>query len=88
LKNAQLKYTTTGHGGWENGDEFVPKANSIFLDGKMTYSLYRGEPTADLIVFIIRLQEIFQTGFHHPISADQTGVPEPLPIPISYSLEI
>ncbi|SIQ28601.1 GLPGLI family protein [Chryseobacterium sp. RU37D] len=38
LKNAQLKYITTGHGGWENGDEFVPKTNSIFLDGKMTYS--------------------------------------------------
>ncbi len=38
LKNAQLKYTTTGHGGWENGDEFIPKANSIFLDGKMAFS--------------------------------------------------
>ncbi|MFN1217311.1 GLPGLI family protein [Chryseobacterium kwangjuense] len=38
LKNAQLRYLTTGHGGWENGDEFVPKANSIFLDGKMTFS--------------------------------------------------
>lgn len=38
LKNAQLRYTTTGHGGWENGDEFVPKANSIFLDGKMSFS--------------------------------------------------
>ncbi|MBT2621105.1 GLPGLI family protein [Chryseobacterium sp. ISL-6] len=38
LKNAQLRYITTGHGGWENGDEFVPKANSIFLDGKMTFS--------------------------------------------------
>lgn len=38
MKNAQLRYITTGHGGWENGDEFVPKANSIFLDGKMTYS--------------------------------------------------
>lgn len=38
LNNAQLRYITTGHGGWENGDEFVPKANSIFLDGKMTYS--------------------------------------------------
>ncbi|WP_326982485.1 GLPGLI family protein [Chryseobacterium sp. MYb264] len=38
LKNAQLRYTTTGHGGWENGDEFVPKANSIFLDGKSTFS--------------------------------------------------
>ncbi|MCW3161495.1 GLPGLI family protein [Chryseobacterium oryctis] len=38
LKNAQLRYTTTGHGGWENGDEFVPKTNSIFLDGKMAFS--------------------------------------------------
>lgn len=38
LKNAQLKYTTTGHGGWENGDEFLPKANSIYLDGKMAFS--------------------------------------------------
>ncbi|WP_027379270.1 GLPGLI family protein [Chryseobacterium daeguense] len=38
LKNAQLRYITTGHGGWENGDEFVPKANSIFLDGKMAFS--------------------------------------------------
>ncbi|PQA96830.1 peptide-N-glycosidase [Chryseobacterium shigense] len=38
LKNAQLRYITTGHGGWENGDEFVPKANSILLDGKMAFS--------------------------------------------------
>lgn len=38
LKNAQLRYITTGHGGWENGDEFVPKINSIFLDGKLTFS--------------------------------------------------
>lgn len=38
LKNAQLKYTTTGHGGWENGDEFLPKLNSIFMDGKLAFS--------------------------------------------------
>ncbi|MFS4472099.1 GLPGLI family protein [Chryseobacterium sp. T20] len=38
LKNAQLRYTTTGHGGWENGDEFVPKANSIFMDGNAVFS--------------------------------------------------
>ncbi|KMQ69453.1 peptide-N-glycosidase [Chryseobacterium sp. FH2] len=38
LKNTQLRYTTTGHGGWENGDEFVPKTNSIFLDGKIIFS--------------------------------------------------
>lgn len=38
IKNAQLRYITTGHGGWENGDEFVPKTNSIFLDGKMAFS--------------------------------------------------
>ncbi|SDM36162.1 GLPGLI family protein [Chryseobacterium taihuense] len=38
LKNAQLRYITTGHGGWENGDEFIPKPNSIYLDGKLSYS--------------------------------------------------
>ena len=34
LKNARLRYITTGHGGWENGDEFVPKKNTIYLDKK------------------------------------------------------
>ena len=34
LKNAKLRYITTGHGGWENGDEFVPKKNTLFLDEK------------------------------------------------------
>lgn len=38
LKNAQLRYITTGHGGWENGDEFIPKANSIYIDGKLNFS--------------------------------------------------
>jgi hypothetical protein len=38
MKNCKLRYITTGHGGWENGDEFVPKKNSIFLDGKETFS--------------------------------------------------
>ena len=38
MKNCKLRYITTGHGGWENGDEFVPKKNTIFLDGKETFS--------------------------------------------------
>lgn len=38
IKNARLRYITTGHGGWENGDEFVKKKNTIFLDGKEVYS--------------------------------------------------
>ena len=43
LKNVRLRYITTGHGGWGNGDEFVPKANSIFLDGelKMKFTPWR-----------------------------------------------
>ncbi len=32
LNNAKIRYITTGHGGWENGDEFVPKQNTIYLD--------------------------------------------------------
>lgn len=38
IKNAKLRYITTGHGGWENGDEFVPKRNTIILDGKEAFS--------------------------------------------------
>jgi hypothetical protein len=34
MKNCKLRYITTGHGGWGNGDEFVPKKNTILLDGK------------------------------------------------------
>ncbi|MBE9575171.1 GLPGLI family protein [Flavobacterium proteolyticum] len=38
IKNAKLRYITTGHGGWENGDEFVPKKNTIILNGKEVFS--------------------------------------------------
>ncbi|MGE8528223.1 GLPGLI family protein [Chryseobacterium rhizosphaerae] len=38
IKNVQLRYTTTGHGGWENGDEFIPKVNTISMDGKTVFS--------------------------------------------------
>ncbi len=39
IKNAQLRYITTGHGGWENGDEFVPKKNTILLNEKEVFGL-------------------------------------------------
>jgi hypothetical protein len=29
-----LRYVTTGHGGWGNGDEFVPKVNEVLIDGQ------------------------------------------------------
>lgn len=38
LKNARLRYITTGHGGWENGDEFLPKKNTLWLNGKEVFS--------------------------------------------------
>ncbi|MFC4738901.1 GLPGLI family protein [Flavobacterium ponti] len=38
ITNARLRYITTGHGGWENGDEFVPKLNTILLDSKEVHS--------------------------------------------------
>jgi len=37
-KNVKLRYITTGHGGWENGDEFVQKKNTILLDGKEVFA--------------------------------------------------
>lgn len=38
LKNIKLQYITTGHGGWDAGDEFNQKTNRIILDGKLIYS--------------------------------------------------
>lgn len=38
IKNCKLRYITTGHGGWENGDEFIPKKNTIYLDGNTIFS--------------------------------------------------
>lgn len=38
MKNVKLRYITSGHGGWENGDEFVPKKNMIVLNQKEIFS--------------------------------------------------
>ncbi|RZJ34353.1 MAG: peptide-N-glycosidase [Flavobacterium sp.] len=37
LRNAKLRYVVTGHGGWENGDEFLQKKNTILIDGKVAF---------------------------------------------------
>ena len=34
LSSLRLRYFSTGHGGWDNGDEFVPKENVILIDGQ------------------------------------------------------
>ncbi len=39
LKACKLKYITTGHGGWERGDEFVRKKNTVSLDDKPVFEL-------------------------------------------------
>lgn len=39
IQNLQLLYTTTGHGGWENGDEFVPRMNKVFVDGGEVFKI-------------------------------------------------
>jgi GLPGLI family protein len=38
LKKLALRYISTGHGGWGNGDEFNQKLNEIFIDGKRVFS--------------------------------------------------
>lgn len=39
----RLRYISTGHGGWDGGDEFTPKINTILVDGKpmFTYTPWR-----------------------------------------------
>jgi len=38
IEKLQLVFTTTGHGGWGGGDEFNPKLNQVFVDGKLVLS--------------------------------------------------
>ena len=42
-KSVRLRYISTGHGGWDGGDEFTPKTNTILIDGKpaFTYTPWR-----------------------------------------------
>ena len=37
-QSAKLRYISTGHGGWDDGDEFVPKTNTILIDGKVAFT--------------------------------------------------
>ena len=43
VENLRLRYITTGHGGWDGGDEFNPKENTIIVDGNkiFTYTPWR-----------------------------------------------
>lgn len=45
VKRIRLRYISTGHGGWGGGDEFNPKENEIFVDGKkrFTHTPWRGD---------------------------------------------
>ena len=36
--SAKLRYISTGHGGWGEGDEFVPKTNTILIDDKPAFT--------------------------------------------------
>lgn len=36
--NVELRYISTGHGGWKGGDEFNPKTNHILIDNKTGYT--------------------------------------------------
>ena len=38
LKSLKLRYISTGHGGWDGGDEFNQKLNEIFIDGSQVFS--------------------------------------------------
>lgn len=37
VKNIRLRYITTGHGGWDGGDEYNQKMNTILLDQKVLF---------------------------------------------------
>lgn len=45
VKNVQMRYITTGHGGWGGGDEFNQKMNTVLLDNQVLFQFtpWRGD---------------------------------------------
>jgi len=45
VKNVQMRYITTGHGGWGGGDEFNQKMNTVLLDNQILFQFtpWRGD---------------------------------------------
>jgi len=39
VTNIRMRYLTTGHGGWDGGDEFNQKMNTISIDGKVLFQI-------------------------------------------------
>jgi len=39
VTNIRMRYITTGHGGWDGGDEFNQKMNTISIDGKVLFQI-------------------------------------------------
>ncbi|PCI02030.1 MAG: peptide-N-glycosidase [Flavobacteriaceae bacterium] len=39
INDLQLIYTTTGHGGWDDGDEYMPRMNRVLVDGKQVFAI-------------------------------------------------
>jgi len=39
IKDLNLLFTSTGHGGWGGGDEFNPKLNQIWIDGEEVFNI-------------------------------------------------
>lgn len=44
-ERVRLRYISTGHGGWDGGDEFNPKPNTILIDGNpaFVHTPWRGD---------------------------------------------
>jgi hypothetical protein len=37
VKNVEMRYITTGHGGWGGGDEYNQRVNTVLLDGNILF---------------------------------------------------
>jgi len=80
LNNARLRYITTGHGGWENGDEYLPKKNTITLDGKTAFAFVPWRQDCGTYRLYNPASGNFEMAYLHRITAEATGAQERLPI--------
>lgn len=86
LKNLKLRYITTGHGGWGGGDEFNPKLNEIFADGKRVYHFIPWREDCGTYRFLNPASGNFGTGLSSSDLSRSNWCPGTLTLPVDIPL--
>ena len=88
VKNLKLRYITTGHGGWGGGDEFNPKLNEIFADGKRVYHFFPWREDCATYRLLNPASGNFGNGLSSSDLSRSNWCPGTLTLPVDIPLEL